>query len=147
MSDTKLFEALEKVQLKDLVSQFSLGLEHPVVEKGLNFSSGQRQLICMARAILLDNKIIFLDEATSSLDSQTDLIIKSVVATEFKSKTVLTIAHRLSTLSEMDRVLIFENGRLVTQGDTKSVLNEFLEKNKNSLSEFGLMHQESGVVT
>ncbi|PIK53498.1 putative ATP-binding cassette sub-family C member 9-like [Apostichopus japonicus] len=117
MTDEKLWEAIEIAQLKNVVAKLNGGLDAEVSEGGENFSVGQRQLFCLARAFLRDTKILIMDEATASIDMETDAILQKIVATAFHKRTVLTIAHRTATILDSDRVIVLDNGR-VAENDT-----------------------------
>ncbi|KAJ4976197.1 hypothetical protein NE237_001303 [Protea cynaroides] len=124
-NDADLWEALERAHLKDVIRRNSLGLDAEVSEAGENFSVGQRQLLSLARALLRRSKILVLDEATAAVDVRTDALIQKTIRDEFKSCTMLIIAHRLNTIIDCDRVLLLDAGQ-VREYDTPEhlLLNE-----------------------
>lgn len=119
--DAPLWEALGRVQLREVVEALPGGLDSQVAEGGNNFSVGQRQLICIARALLRRPKVLVMDEATASVDRDSDAQIQSMVRECFSHCTVLTIAHRLHTVVDSDRVLVLDDGH-VAELDTPSNL-------------------------
>ena len=116
-SDKELWDAIEKVQLKSKIQSLPAKLDSPVSECGTDFSVGQKQLVCLARAILRKNRILILDEATANVDPRTDQLIQQTIRTEFAHCTVLTIAHRLNTIIDYDKVMVLDAGTLA-QFDT-----------------------------
>ncbi|KAL5251848.1 hypothetical protein ACHWQZ_G014863 [Mnemiopsis leidyi] len=122
-SSEQLWDVLEKVELKTYVGAQNGGLEMMVQEGGGNLSAGQRQLLCLARALLRDNKFLVIDEATANVDEKTDQLIQSTLREKFSDCTVLTIAHRINTIIDSDRVMVMDSGKLV-EFDHPAVLLE-----------------------
>lgn len=111
-SDEEVWRALEYSHLKSFVSSLPDKLNHECSEGGENLSVGQRQLLCLARALLRKTKVLVLDEATAAVDMETDNLIQSTIRSQFEDCTVLTIAHRLNTIMDYTRVLVLEKGEM-----------------------------------
>ncbi len=128
--DASLWQALERAHLKEFIAGLPNGLDADVKENGHNFSQGQRQLLCLARALLVDAKIIVMDEATASVDVETDALIQTTIRHACVDKTVLVIAHRLGTVEDADLVVDLEGGHVKRAFAPRS-----LERSKRSGNE------------
>ncbi|XP_064537335.1 multidrug resistance-associated protein 1 isoform X4 [Drosophila montana] len=111
-TDDELWKALELSHLKAFAKSLTAGLNHEISEGGENLSVGQRQLVCLARALLRKTKVLVLDEATAAVDLETDDLIQKTIRSEFRECTVLTIAHRLNTILDSDKVIVLDKGQI-----------------------------------
>ncbi|CAI6346527.1 unnamed protein product [Macrosiphum euphorbiae] len=123
-TDAQLWSALTLAHLKAYVVGLDGGLDHEMSEGGDNLSVGQRQLVCLARALLKKTKILVLDEATAAIDLETDDLIQTTIRTEFKDCTVLTIAHRLNTIMDSDKVIVLDNGFMIEYDSPANLLQD-----------------------
>ena len=115
-------DALERAELGPFVASLTNGLDELLQEGGSNLSVGQRQLVCIARALLRKPKILVLDEATASIDNETDAAIQKQIRTNFKASTTITIAHRLHTILDSDLVLVLDDGHVLEFDAPKALL-------------------------
>lgn len=138
-TDSMIWEALELAHLKAFVSSLPKGLDYDVNEGGENLSVGQRQLVCLARAVLRKTKVLVLDEATAAVDLETDELIQSTIRSQFSDCTVITIAHRLNTIMDSTRIVVLEEGRIKEFDSPQDLL-------ANSNSVFYKMAKDAGLV-
>ncbi|PVD27025.1 hypothetical protein C0Q70_12175 [Pomacea canaliculata] len=138
-TDSELWNALKLAHLQDFVSSLPGQLEYQCGEGGQNLSVGQRQLMCLARSLLRKSKILVLDEATAAVDMETDDLIQQTIRSEFKDSTVLTIAHRLNTIMDYDRILVLDEGLIKETGSPQDLL-------QNSNGVFYGMAKAAGLV-
>ena len=123
-TEEELIEATKMACCYDFIMNLENGFDTIVGERGVKLSGGQRQRIAIARAILKNSKILILDEATSALDSITEKEIQKALENLMKNKTVIAIAHRLSTLNIMDRIVVLDKGKIVEDGTKEQLLNK-----------------------
>jgi len=140
-TDEELWDVLKKVEMGESIASLPNGLDDVVAEGGENFSQGQRQLLCIARSLLRKPKILVMDEATASIDNETDATIQRMIRENFQDATVLTIAHRLNTIMDSDRILVLDDGKIVELDTPENLIakesGEFksmVEKSNNATS-------------
>eukprot|EP00483_Globobulimina_turgida_P005559 UN05569 len=126
-NDNEIWDILKKCELYEFIHNKNDKLDYLVGENGSNFSHGQKQLICIGRALLKKSKILFLDEATSSIDKYTDKLIQKVIRKQFTNTTILCIAHRLQTIIDYDKIMVLSNGDIIEYDTPTNLLN----KNRN----------------
>lgn len=123
-TDLEVYEASKKAHCHEFIMQLSEGYQTMVGERGAKLSGGQRQRIAIARAILKNAPILILDEATSALDSVTEKYIQESLSSLMEGRTTIVVAHRLSTLSGMDRILVFKEGKIIEEGPHEALINK-----------------------
>ena len=121
-SDEDVYAAAELANADWFIRRLPKGYQTQVSEQGHNFSQGQRQLLAIARAVLADPRILILDEATSSVDTRTEMLIQEALLKLMEGRTAFVIAHRLSTIRSADQVLVIDGGRIIERGDHESLL-------------------------
>lgn len=124
IGDEDVERAAERVGLSPFINRLEQRFDHPVGERGGNLSVGQRQLVSFARALAYDPKVLILDEATSSVDNETERVIQKALRELFRGRTSVIVAHRLSTIREADKILVFHKGRIVEQGKHEELLKQ-----------------------
>lgn len=141
-SDQELWDVLKKVEVGEAIALLPKGLDEMVAEGGENFSQGQRQLLCIARSLLRKPKILVMDEATASIDNETDATIQRMIRENFQYATVLTIAHRLNTIMDSDRILVLDDGHIAELDTPENLLAKesghfkaMVEKSKSTHSD------------
>merc|ERR1711976_373721 len=137
--DKNVWDTLEHAHLKSFVSYLPNGLHFEVSEGGANLSVGQRQLVCLARALLRKTKVLILDEATAAVDLETDDLIQATIRKEFAGSSVLTLAHRLNTIMDYDRIMVLDKGNIAEFDSPDNLL-------ANSDSIFHSMAKDAGLV-
>jgi ABC-type multidrug transport system fused ATPase/permease subunit len=123
-SDADIEAAAKAIGIHDRIMQLARGYDTPVHERGALLSHGQRQLISFVRALLADPRLLILDEATASIDTETERLIQSGLATLLRGRTAFIIAHRLSTVKHADRIVVLEQGRLVESGSHETLMQQ-----------------------
>lgn len=138
-NDDNIWQALECAHLKDFVTQLEEGIDYECGEGGQNLSIGQRQLVCLARTLLHKTRFLILDEATAAVDMETDDLIQETIRIQFKDCTILTIAHRLNTIMDYDRVMVLDAGQIKEFDSPNTLL-------MNTKSIFYGMAKDAGLV-
>jgi ATP-binding cassette, subfamily B, bacterial len=139
-SDAEVLRAAEAAHCVEFISRMPHGFDTIVGERGLKLSGGQRQRIAIARAFLYDAPIILLDEATSALDTESEQLVQDALTRLINGRTLIAVAHRLSTLNNYDRIVVLERGRIVEDGTLpellrrKGVYSNMLHRQRNAVS-------------
>jgi ATP-binding cassette subfamily B multidrug efflux pump len=122
INDARILEAARRVGADRVIASRPEGLDAPVIERGQNFSAGERQLVAFARALARDPEILILDEATASVDPETERVIERGIAELMRGRTSIVIAHRLSTVRRASRIVVIHHGRIAEQGTHDTLL-------------------------
>ena len=136
-TDEEVWSVIEKVGLKNTIDSAAKQLDMEVIDNGSNFSLGQRQLLCMGRALLRNSRVLMMDEATASVDMDSDALIQKTVREAFSECTTLTIAHRLNTIMDSDKILFLDSGKVAEYDDPETLL-------KNATGDFSRLVEKSG---
>ena len=142
VSRASIEEAIRMTGLEPLVASLPRGLDSPLYEAGRDLSGGERQRIALARAVVRDPRLLILDEATSSIDSETESVVFAAMLPWLRRRTVITVSHRLSTVSRLPRVLLIEEGRILEDGDPEALARDsslFRELFADQLDHFGIV--------
>ena len=123
-TELELEAAIEGAHVKEFSERLEKGLDTLIGERGVKLSGGQRQRVAIARALLADPRILILDEATSNLDTESELYIQQSLKSLMRGRTTLVIAHRLSTIRQADQILVIEDGQIVERGSHESLIRE-----------------------
>ena len=134
-TDEEITKVIHKVRLGNLLTELPNGINSQINSQGLSLSAGQKQLVCLARAILRKNKIVMIDEATANVDSETDRFVQSQISKRFKNSTLLVIAHRLRTVIDSDWIVVIDQGYATEEGKPRDLV-----KNKDSTLLKMIMH-------
>ncbi|MEO0112801.1 MAG: ABC transporter ATP-binding protein, partial [candidate division WOR-3 bacterium] len=124
IDEEKVIEATKRVKIYERIKEFPEGFNTNILERGINLSLGERQLLSFARAMVFEPEIIILDEATSSVDPYTELLIQEGLFELWKGKTAIVIAHRLSTVKKVERIIVIHKGRIVEEGNHEELLKK-----------------------
>lgn len=138
-TDGEIWKALELSHLKGFVDSLESGLNYEIAEGGENLSVGQKQLVCLTRALLRKTKVLVLDEATAAVDIETDELIQQTIRKEFADCTIVTIAHRLNTIMDYNRIIVMDKGKIVEFDSPENLL-------KDSKSIFHSMAKEANLI-
>jgi ATP-binding cassette subfamily B protein len=121
-TDEQVYSAVEAARCTEFIERLPQGYDTLVGERGMKLSGGQRQRLAIARAFLMNASIVLLDEATSSLDTESEQSIQEALSRLFKGRTVIAIAHRLSTLDSFDRIVVLDRGKIIEDGPPRRLL-------------------------
>jgi ATP-binding cassette subfamily B protein len=124
VSEERVHDAARRARIHEKIQQFPLGYATNLIERGINLSLGERQLLAFARALVFDPEILVLDEATSSVDPHTEHLIQEGLEELLKGRTAIIIAHRLATIQMVDRIIVVHKGRIVQQGSHEQLVAE-----------------------